>query len=91
LTSKGSYFIALKKHRKREREKIFSFSAAMKSYRFYYVQKYISLLLSFDGRHLTHCSQGNIKNNTAGKYWERKLNRNGISFFIFFLILQTFL
>jgi hypothetical protein len=34
LTSTGSYFITFRKHRKREREKIFSFSAAMKSYRF---------------------------------------------------------
>lgn len=41
--------------------------------------KCISLLLSFDGRHLTHCSKGDIKNKTATKYWQRNLNRNCVS------------
>ena len=41
--------------------------------------KCISLLLFFGGRHLTHCSMGDIKNKTAAKHWERKLNWNCIS------------
>lgn len=41
--------------------------------------KCISLLLSFDGRHLTHRSKGGIKNKTVAKYWQRNLNGNYVS------------
>lgn len=73
LTCTGSCFIAFREHRKRKREKIFSFSAAMKSYRFLLCAKCLSLLLSFGGRHLTHCSKGDIKKQHSRGHWERKL------------------
>lgn len=66
LTSEGSYFITLKKHRKQEREKTVSFLDDMIK-RILLSAKCTSLLLPFDVRHLTHCSEAGIHNRTAAK------------------------
>lgn len=77
LQGKLFYYIQ-ETQEERNRENIFLFSSH-EIIQILLCAKGISLLLSFDRRHLTHCCKGEIKNKTAGKYWKRKLNGNCIS------------